>query len=108
MSSAPDGLLPASCEPTGSGVPVLPSLPRLPFEGSHVSPHGYLRPSVPRAASSHSDSVGSRLPDHLAYATASSHVTKTTGHCSVPGFGAPLTHPSLGGACFSASTKALY
>src|SRR5512133_1008215 len=37
------------------------------------------RPPPPLAAYSHSASVGSRLPTHLAYAFASSHVTFTIG-----------------------------
>ena len=39
-----------------------PNLARVRSGG--VSPHGYFRPSVPRAAFSHSASVGSRLPRH--------------------------------------------
>src|SRR5262245_61513343 len=35
-----------------------------------VSPHGYLRPSVPRAAFSHSCGVGKRLPAQRQYASA--------------------------------------
>src|SRR5512140_3843021 len=34
------------------------------------SPHGYIRPSLPRAAYSHSASVGNRFPAHVQYATA--------------------------------------
>ena len=48
------------------------------------SPHGKIRLSVPRAARSHSTSVGSRFPAHSQYATASDHVTLTTGSFSVP------------------------
>ena len=40
---------------------------------------GYLRPSVPRTAFSHSASVGSRRPAHRQYAWASSQDTNTTG-----------------------------
>ena len=35
------------------------------FTEGAASPHGYLRPSEPRAANSHSASVGSRLPSAL-------------------------------------------
>ena len=42
-------------------------------------PHGYFLPSVPRAAFSHSASVGKRLPSHAQYATAPYHEASTTG-----------------------------
>src|SRR5215218_10280982 len=49
------------------------------------SPQTYFFPaSPPRAANSHSASVGSRLPAHWAYATASSQETWTTGWSSRP------------------------
>lgn len=38
-----------------------------------------MRPSVPRAASSHSASEGSRCPRQRQYAPASNHVTWVTG-----------------------------
>jgi len=45
-----------------------------------VSPHGYFRfPCPPRAAYSHSASVGSRPPDHSQNAFASSQFTLVTG-----------------------------
>src|SRR5579871_414850 len=48
--------------------------------GVSSSPHGNLaRSRPPRAARSHSASVGSRLPAQLAYAVASFHDTCTTG-----------------------------
>src|SRR5581483_7134943 len=50
-------------------------LQRLP--GSHASPHGNFRPSAPRAARSHSASVGSASPTHSQKAVASSHETLT-------------------------------
>ena len=46
---------------------------------SHSFPHGYFRPSVQRAAFSHSNSRGSLSPAHRQYACASSHDTHTTG-----------------------------
>src|SRR5437764_711634 len=49
------------------------------------SPQTYFLPSSPpRAANSHSASVGSRLPAHFAYATASSQEAWTTGCSSLP------------------------
>ena len=43
-----------------------------------------MRLSAPRAARSHSTSVGSRCPAHSQYVTASDYVTLTTGSFSVP------------------------
>jgi hypothetical protein len=42
---------------------------------TNMFPHGYIRPSVPRAAFSHSASVGSRLPAHSQDAEAYCHFT---------------------------------
>src|SRR5215218_1002407 len=83
MSSTPNELAPAGKLPTGAVV-FQPSLslyirlaapPSLPtaftsFALGAAFPHGYMRPSSPRAAYSHSASVGSRLPIHLQYAAA--------------------------------------
>src|SRR5438093_5928650 len=69
--------------PTGKSPPLygLPEdLPK--FARAEVGsslPQGYLRPSVPRAAFSHSASVGKRLPAHVQYARASSQDTYATG-----------------------------
>ncbi len=46
---------------------------------SSSSPHGYVRASVPRAAFSHSASVGSRPPAQAQKADASSQSTNVTG-----------------------------
>ena len=57
---------------------------RVPF-GTSSSPHANRAPSSPpRAAYSHSASVGSDLPAHVAYASASSYATCTTGCRSLP------------------------
>ena len=50
-----------------------------------VLPQGYrLSARPPRAAYSHSASVGRRLPAHVAYACASCHVTLTIGRLELP------------------------
>src|SRR5687767_2632974 len=59
--------------------------------GSHVFPHGYARPSLPRAAASHSSSLGSRPPPgcfQSQYPAASDHWTPVTGR--LPSGRAPL------------------
>gem|GEM_PF-4567489 len=43
-------------------------------------PHGFSRSSVPRAAFSHSGSVGSLPPIQAQYADAAAHETYVTGH----------------------------
>src|SRR5437016_418112 len=85
MSWAPYGLTPPGYEPTGAVLPTLLSKLFARLE-SHCSPLGYSRPSTPRAAFSHSASVGNRWPAHWQYALASCQVTPTTGwvgpfHC---------------------------
>ena len=57
--SAPNGPAPAGCASTGTVQPQ-PDSAHAQRSGSNVSPHGYGRPSVPRAAASHSSPVGSR------------------------------------------------
>ncbi len=52
-------------------VPLIPDPSQLHLSLSKSSPQGYVRPSVPRAAFSHSCSVGNRLPAQLAKASAS-------------------------------------
>ena len=47
-------------------------------------PHGNRRPSSPRAAFSHSASVGNRLPAHAQYAAASCQLTCVTGCWFIP------------------------
>src|SRR5271157_286647 len=49
------------------------------WPGSASFPHGNVRPSVPRAAFSHSGAVGRRLPAHLANSCASTKVIPTIG-----------------------------
>ena len=51
---------------------------QIPLFGSR-SPQGQMRPSVPRAALSHSASDGSRTPTHLQNAIVSCHETQVTG-----------------------------
>src|ERR1700690_104419 len=60
--SAPQGLAPLGKAETGRGSP----LPTLARAASGSLPQGYSRPSVPRAAFSHSRPVGRRLPAHWA------------------------------------------
>ena len=72
-----------------------------------VIAHGYVRPSVPRAAFSHCCSVGSRTPDHVQKATASCQLTYTTGWFSLPDGLLPFRQCS-GGAWPVASTNAPY
>src|SRR4030095_738872 len=69
-SRTPQGLAPRGNTPIGT---VLRGpTPRIPHASSrHSSPHGYLRPSVPRAGLSHSASLGIRAPAYAAYAFAS-------------------------------------
>src|SRR5262249_45708906 len=58
----------------------LPHALRRPAVGSS-SPHGYLRPSGPRAANSHSASVGRRLPCSLQKSSDISQSTQLMGCC---------------------------
>src|SRR5437660_9917479 len=63
---------------------------------SGLSPHGYMRPSVPRAAFSHSCEVGRRLPAHLANSCASRKLTSTIGSAgrsptAPAGMGSPVS-----------------
>src|SRR6266545_4540637 len=69
-SRTPYGLAPFGKMPMGT---VLRGpTPRIPQASScQSSPHGYLRASVPRAAFSHSASLGRRAPRNAAYASAS-------------------------------------
>src|ERR1039457_472761 len=85
MLSTPNGLLPSGNESTAVrrcvDLGLSATLARL---ESGLSPHGNLRPLVPRAAFSHSFSLGKRLPAHLAKFVASSKVTLTTGSSGSP------------------------
>jgi hypothetical protein len=51
----------------------------LPAVSKPALPHGYFRPSVLRAAFSHSASVGSRFPAQPQYATSCSQATQLIG-----------------------------
>src|SRR4051812_20527079 len=79
MSKQPVAETPRGKLPTG----VVPgSWSHLPLQRSAEggsSPHGKSRPSAPRAARSHSASVGRRRPAHAQYSRASAQVTFTTG-----------------------------
>jgi hypothetical protein len=91
MSSAPYGLAPAVRPPAASGAPA--HLPKFACaQVGAVFPHGYSRPSVPRAAFSRSASVGRRLPAHEQKAAAFVQVTSCTGTSSVgsPGIAVQL------------------
>src|SRR5512142_1884261 len=91
MSHAPYGLAPCGKLPTGALSAklsfTLPSFQlyvqfpsqELSLVASHTLPQGKVRPSVPRAAFSHSASVGSLLPAQVQYAVASFQVTRATG-----------------------------
>src|ERR1700689_5506888 len=82
LSKRPKGLLPSTVVAT-SNVPLrAPPVPSAPpvmakrHECESVSPHGKVRPSLPRAAYSHSASVGRRLPSCLQNPSACSYVTQ--------------------------------
>src|SRR6266849_242678 len=98
MLTAPHGLAPAGLLWT-SMTPLL--LPTLTGAGvNESSPHGYMRPSVPRAAFSHSCEVGSRLPAHLANSWASRKLTSTIGSSgrsstAPAGMGSPVSFENL-------------
>jgi len=84
MSSAPYGLAPSRAVPTGcTTIPHWSVLARSQLNSSSL-PHGNMRPSVPRAAFSHSASVGNRLPPHSQNATAWSQVMLLSGKVGVP------------------------
>src|SRR5438093_9564278 len=72
-------------------------------QGSNVLPQGYCRASPPRAARSHSASVGSRPPAQAQKARASSQVTLEAGKAS----GVPHTG-DFGGGWLDAARKRLY
>src|SRR5258708_36644166 len=57
------------------------------------SPHGYLRPSDPRAANSHSASVGKRLPWYAQYLEDMDQSTQLMGCCIFSGL--PSLHNTL-------------
>ena len=83
MSSAPQGAAPAGCSPAGDGpADALPKVARV-VSGSS-SPHGQSRSSPPRAAASHSTSVGSRTPFAAQNASASARETYVSGTPSSP------------------------
>src|SRR5689334_7353675 len=79
MSKHPNGLTSPATLPDAIG----PGERRatLAFAASNVLPHGYSRPSVPRAAFSHSSSVGRRQPApfHFANSVTSASATPRTG-----------------------------
>src|SRR5919197_5966526 len=111
MSATPCGVFPCGNEPTGRAAFVL----RLARPCSHLSPHGNVREeSPPRAAYSHSSSVGrryatpSRCERQTAKARASSSETFVTGSCSWPGFGRSPSQTPGGGAWRVALTNSAY
>ena len=65
MSRAPHAAAPAGCEPAGDGSPI-PAAKVARARSGRSSPHGQSRSSPPRAAASHSSSVGSRTPARVA------------------------------------------
>src|SRR5439155_14266647 len=77
--------------------------------GSHSSPQGNFRPKGPRAAFSHSASVGTARPAHSQNAVASSKLTWTTG-CFPRGSGMRSQKKGTrgGGTRFVAATNARY
>src|SRR6185503_15184516 len=85
MSWRPYGLAPHGCASTGHVVPCLRPEPTAARLLSSSSPHGNRRGSVPRAAFSHSASVGSRPPAQLQTAVASCQSTNVTGWSSGAG-----------------------
>src|SRR5258708_23747427 len=78
ISCAPYGLFPCGKRPTSTGAR-RPAYRPLKFAGASWLPQGQVRPSVPRAAFSHSNSVGSLFPAQLQNASASGQPTPTTG-----------------------------
>ena len=66
--STPYGLAPEGCAVTGTVVTssVIAWSQTMQRDSSKASPQGQRRPSVPRAAFSHSASVGSRFPAQVA------------------------------------------
>src|SRR5438034_1290428 len=78
ISRSPSEVLPFGNKPTGVGCPT--ALSKFAREASGGAlPQGYLRPSGPLAARSHSASVGNRPPAHAQNAAASNQLTPTTG-----------------------------
>ena len=77
MSSAPNGDAPAGCEPTGTGPP-MPAANIARERSGSSSPHGQSRSSPPRAAASHSSSLGSRTPVALAERLAPRRARRTS------------------------------
>src|SRR5205823_14592246 len=111
MSATPCAVFPCGDEPTGRAAPV----PRLARPSSHLSPQGKTRDgSPPRAAYSHSSSVGSRYETpsrcerQSAKARASSSETFETGNCSSPCFGCRPSQTPGGGAWLVALTNSAY
>src|ERR1017187_9394635 len=78
MSATPSGVVPAGYSPTGVGfLTFISKFAR--FSSGSSFPHGYPRHSDPRAACSHSPSVGNRPPTQAQYAAASYQHTQVTG-----------------------------
>src|SRR5687767_13136591 len=100
MSITPNGLLPCGNEPTSVNVPGLES-PAFAASERQSFPHGYRQPDVPRAANSHSSSVGNRFLAHCAYAVASYQSTPVTGFLAEPRGKLPLTQ--FGGGLWPAA-----
>src|ERR1700733_13962749 len=107
MSMTPNGDAPAECMPTSHGPrdrrssessthaasrPILGVLALVfaPFLSRGGLTHGKRRPSGPRAAYSHSSSVGRRFPAHAQYVFACSQSTQLTGFSSPPDFAEAL------------------
>jgi hypothetical protein len=78
--------------------------------GSGALPHGYRFLLRPRAATSHSASLGRRFCAHVQYAPACSGVTPRTGWNSAPSGGLVPVQPTKlgGGAAFVSVTKRAY
>src|SRR6185503_13020500 len=76
--SAPHAAAPSGWARTGSVQPAAASA-QAQRPGSNVTPQGQGRPSVPRAAASHSAPVGRRAPAHAQNASASANVTSVAG-----------------------------
>src|SRR5690349_24939186 len=94
MSNTPNSLLLPGTEPV-SQIPLL-AVGKL--AGSNVLPQGYRFLSRPRAATSHSASLGSRFCAHVQYAAACSGVTPRTGwNSALAGGVVPVQPTKLGG-----------
>ncbi len=108
MSRRPNGDAPALKPPTAQVLLRVDTPDQQSCEPGAPFPHGYSRPSVPRAPYSHSSSVGSLHPFHAQYAVAWFQSTQLIGWSSLPLTPALQLPPVFAAVQLPAATHAAY